>query len=62
MNDDEDVSKVDRFRMAARDFCMFLEDWKAESAKAFKSEPDADRVGKRADEVGAGSVPPKARV
>ena len=58
MNDDEDVSKVDRFRMAARDFRTFLEDWKAERA----SWPDADRVGKRADDVKPGSVPPKPRI
>jgi len=62
MNDEENVCKVDRFRMAARDSCTFLEDWKAESAKAFNSAPDADRVGKRPDEVGAGSVPPKPEV
>ena len=58
MNDEEDVSKVDRFRMAARDFRTFLEDWKAEAAKAF-NRPDADRIGRRADDVGPGSVPPK---
>ena len=62
MNDDEDVSKVDHFRMAARDFCTFLDDWKRTARRRSTAWPDADRVGKRPDEVGAGSVPPKPEV